>query len=73
VLSIPKHYKETFFIAEAIPGDKAELLYWHLNDRYLGSTHQMPHQMKIAAPEGNYRLKVINEKGLEQIVSFVIQ
>ncbi len=73
VLSIPKHYKETFFIAEAIPGDRAELLYWHLNDRYLGSTHRMPHQMKIAAPEGNYRLKVINEKGLEQIVSFVIQ
>lgn len=71
-LAIPRHHTEAFFIAEALPGNGAKKLYWHLGDHYLGSTITDPHQMKIVASAGEYRLVIVNEKGAEHAVTIKI-
>lgn len=51
--------KAVFKVAHRTPDSK---LYWHLDNKYLGST-QEEHQMDISIPPGNHQIVVVDTKG----------
>ena len=51
-------------IFEATHRDPGSLIYWHLDDQYLGTTHRN-HQMGIQATSGVHLLTLVDELGTE--------
>jgi penicillin-binding protein 1C len=49
-------------IFEAVLRDSQSLLYWHLDDDYIGFT-RYDHQMGIMAGSGQHRVSIVDEKG----------
>ena len=46
----------------AVPRHPETLLYWHLDQVYLGST-QTFHQQAVSVPSGKHQLTVVDEMG----------
>ncbi|MDA7803499.1 penicillin-binding protein 1C [Crocinitomix sp.] len=46
-------------------------LYWHLDDKYLGSTHHI-HQFSVMPSTGSHTLSIIDEKGNQAQVKFEV-
>jgi penicillin-binding protein 1C len=51
--------KTVFEIVHRIPQSR---VYWHLNNQYLGETHNS-HQMEMAPGKGNYIMTLVDERG----------
>lgn len=49
-------------ILEAAHQQPAQVLYWHLNQEYIGQTTDF-HQMKVQLAPGKYQLSVVDEQG----------
>jgi penicillin-binding protein 1C len=49
-------------ILEAAHRHPSSLIYWHLNDKYLGATRHI-HQLGIAPTKGSYTLTLVDENG----------
>ncbi len=49
-------------ILEAAHRYPSSLIYWHLNEKFLGTTRHI-HQMGIAPAKGSYRLTLVDENG----------
>ena len=47
-------------------------IYWTLNDRFLGAT-RLNHQMPIDVEKGNYRLRCVDEDGVELVRKIEVQ
>lgn len=66
--------ESSVFIPRELSGEKEKIIlkaahtrpnsviYWHLNDEYIGLTSGF-HQMEIQVPSGNYRLLMVDEMG----------
>lgn len=48
-----------------------QILYWHLNDRFIGTT-QTFHQQAVYLKKGKYKLTVVDENGQSQSQTFVV-
>lgn len=53
-------------VAHRQPGVK---IFWHLDDKYVGTTHDF-HQMAINPPPGNHVLTLVDSKGNNLVVRF---
>lgn len=49
-------------ILEAAHQQPAQVLYWHLNQEYIGQTTDF-HQMKVQLAPGKHQLSVVDEQG----------
>jgi len=49
-------------IFEAAHRDPSTLIYWHLNEQFLGSTKDI-HQIAVSPPQGAYTLTIVDAKG----------
>ena len=58
-------------IFEAAHENRKAIVYWHLDDQYLGST-QSSHQMGIQADKGMHTLTLIDDSGNEVIQNFEV-
>jgi len=58
-------------IFEAAHRKSGTIIYWHLDDNYLGSTSGI-HQMALAPEEGKHRLTIVDESGETVEVNFEI-
>jgi penicillin-binding protein 1C len=58
-------------IFEVSHPDRQALLYWHLDDTYLGTT-QTTHQMAIVAATGPHIVTLVDESGKEMITRFEV-
>jgi len=47
---------------KAVRREKSSTIYWHLNDRYLGSTKEQ-HTIPLIAEAGQYQLVLIDDAG----------
>lgn len=70
-LIIPKNFKGEFeqVILEATHRDKNAVLYWHLDDDFVGSTSGK-HQMKVDIIPGDHILMIMDEGGQSVSVNF---
>lgn len=70
---IPLNFEEEnesiFF--EATHVSDQMILYWHLDNRYIGSTQKM-HQIKFTPTTGKHILTVIDERGNSEMVNFEV-
>ncbi len=64
-----EEYEKIFFEATHVH-DEA-LLFWHLNDNYLGTTQRM-HQIEFMPPPGEHTLKIVDENGVSETVNFSV-
>lgn len=53
----------------AIHRDRNAVLYWHIDDNYIGAT-TLEHKISVRPAPGAHRLTVIDEHGARQSVSF---
>jgi penicillin-binding protein 1C len=60
---------ETIF--EAAHSNIQQIIYWHLDGEYLGSTTRN-HQMGIIADRGNHQLTLLDGQGLELKINFEV-
>lgn len=58
-------------IFEATHRQKNEILYWHIDENYIGQTSEI-HQMHVSPGPGKHILKVIDELGYSKTVYFEI-
>lgn len=56
---------------EATHVNQRALIYWHLDDEFLGTTNKI-HQIKIIPPTGHHRLTIIDENGNKDVVEFEV-
>jgi penicillin-binding protein 1C len=49
-------------VFEATHVKKEAILFWHINNKYIGSTETI-HQIKVAPSKGNHLLKIIDKSG----------
>lgn len=56
---------------EATHVSETMILYWHLDDQFIGSTKKI-HQMKFTPSTGKHRLTVIDENGNTELVNFEV-
>jgi penicillin-binding protein 1C len=59
-------------IFEAVHRNMSGKIHWHMDDEYLGTT-QYTHQMAVIPGIGNHRIKVVDENGFEDVVSFSVK
>ena len=50
--------------------DKEAMVFWHLDDRYIGATFYPEHRMTVVPSRGNHVLKLIDETGNQASVRF---
>jgi penicillin-binding protein 1C len=62
---------QSSIVMEALHRDPEAILFWHLNEKYIGSTNHI-HQMDKELSPGNYELKVIDELGNSEKIRFVV-
>lgn len=74
VLYLPKGFsgKKEKFIFKAAHTRNDAVLYWHLDDRYLGETSQN-HQMACNPGTGNHLLTVIDNEGNQKKIIFEVK
>ena len=60
---------ETIF--EAAHSNIQQIIYWHLDGQYLGSTIRN-HQMAIIADQGTHQLELVDGQGLELKTTFEV-
>ena len=53
----------------AVHRDRNAVLFWHLDDRYLGAT-SLEHKLSVRPAPGRHRLTVIDEHGASRSVAF---
>ena len=53
----------------AIHRDRNAVLYWHIDDNYIGAT-TLEHKISVRPAPGAHRLTVIDEHGARQSVAF---
>ena len=53
----------------AVHRDRNAVLFWHLDDRYLGAT-SLEHKLSVRPAPGRHRLTVIDEHGASRSVVF---
>jgi penicillin-binding protein 1C len=56
-------------ILEAAHRHPSTLIYWHLNEKYLGTTRHI-HQLGIAPEAGSYTLTLVDEEGYSLVHQF---
>lgn len=64
-----EEYEKVFFEATHVHDDA--LLFWHLNDNYLGTTQRI-HQVEFMPPPGDHTLKIVDENGVSDVVAFSV-
>lgn len=60
-------------IFKAVHRDRDEILFWHLDGQYLGSTAGGKHQMLLAPEKGSHLLSLVDSKGAKASVRFRVQ
>ena len=58
-------------VMEVAHRDPAAVVYWHVDDRYFGSTG-MEHKMEVHLPPGDHRLTVVDDRGERSSVDFLV-
>jgi penicillin-binding protein 1C len=57
-------------IFEVTHRDKNAVLFWHLDEKFIGTTHGSVHQMIIRSETGNHQVTVVDEEGASKSVAF---
>lgn len=68
-LNFDEEFEKIFF--EATHVQDSALLFWHLNDLYLGTTQRI-HQLEIIPPPGHHVLKVMDKNGHSDQIVFEV-
>ena len=63
--------EQSNIVMEALHRDSEAVLFWHLNEKFIGVTNHIHQKEKQLVP-GKYELKVIDELGNSEKVSFVV-
>ena len=71
VMSLTESGEQSRIVLEALHRDSESVLFWHLNDKYLGSTNHI-HQMDVKLNKGKYSLKIIDELGNSEKIDFEV-
>ena len=58
-------------VLEAVHRDRDAVLYWHLDDEYLGRTRDF-HQLAIEAGRGSHRITIVDQAGRRATSEFEI-
>ena len=58
-------------VFQAVHRDPAAVLYWHLDQEYLGETHLI-HQMRLSPPPGKHTVTVVDGDGNTVSVGFTV-
>ena len=58
-------------VFQAVHRDPAAVLYWHLDQEYLGETHLI-HQMQLSPPPGKHTVTVVDGDGHTVSVGFTV-
>ena len=71
VLVAPKSLegRQQSLVFTAVHRDRNAVLFWHLDDRYLGAT-SLEHKLSVWPAPGRHRLTVIDEHGASRSVAF---
>ena len=71
VLVAPKSLegRQQSLVFTAVHRDRNAVLFWHLDDRYLGAT-SLEHKLSVRPAPGRHRLTVIDEHGASRSVAF---
>ena len=71
VLVVPKSLEgeQQSLVFTAVHRDRNAVLFWHLDDRYLGAT-SLEHKLSVRPAPGRHRLTVIDEHGASRSVAF---
>lgn len=71
VLVAPKSLegRQQSLVFTAVHRDRNAVLFWHLDDRYLGAT-SLEHKLSVRPAPGRHRLTVIDERGASRSVVF---
>ena len=58
-------------VFEAVHSDPKAIVYWHLDDKYMGKTIEN-HELSLKPLPGNHRLTLVDDKGFTMSRSFEI-
>lgn len=74
VLFLPKGFsgKKEKFVFKAAHARKDAVIYWHLDDQYLGETHEN-HQIACSANKGSHRLTLVDGWGNQRKIIFEVK
>ena len=73
VLTLPRQLDGSVpgAVFQAVHRDPAAVLYWHLDNEYLGETHLI-HQMQLSPPPGKHTVTVVDGDGKTVSVGFTV-
>ena len=73
VLTLPRQLDGSLpgAVFQAVHRDPAAVLYWHLDNEYLGETHLI-HQMQLSPPPGKHTVTVVDGDGKTASVGFTV-
>ncbi len=73
ILTLPRQLDGTVpgAVFQAVHRDPAAVLYWHLDQEYLGETHLI-HQMRLSPPPGKHTVTVVDGDGNTVSVGFTV-
>ena len=73
VLTLPRQLDGSLpgAVFQAVHRDPAAVLYWHLDNEYLGETHLI-HQMQLSPPPGKHTVTVVDGDGKTVSVGFTV-
>ncbi len=63
--------EQSSIVMECLHRDAEATLFWHLNEKFIGTTNHI-HQMDKKLTPGDYKLKVIDELGNSEKIRFVV-
>ena len=74
ILYLPKGFsgKREQFVFKAAHARPDAILYWHLDDTYIGETMDH-HQISSSAPPGKHRLTLVDDQGNRKTISFEVK
>ncbi|MDO4462266.1 MAG: penicillin-binding protein 1C [Bacteroidia bacterium] len=74
VLVIPKGFSGEYeqVICHAATSKQNDILYWHLDDTYIGQT-DIEHKVAILPTEGQHILTIVSQSGNEKSISFEVK
>ena len=73
VLTLPRQLDGSLpgAVFQAVHRDPSAVLYWHLDNEYLGETHLI-HQMQLSPPPGKHTVTVVDGDGKTVSVGFTV-
>ncbi len=73
ILTLPRQLDGTVpgAVFQAVHRDPAAVLYWHLDQEYMGETHLI-HQMRLSPPPGKHTVTVVDGDGNTVSVGFTV-